>query len=120
MMADRYRGTTAYVRVLAELVRAAEYRGLTTYRISLSSWGFRHGVRTWAQRPAESSVRFLRTRSGLGAQCSVRSPLTSRGMWVRASLHLPGKWAVSAIVRTSCGSGSVSATLRTRRGVVRF
>jgi hypothetical protein len=27
-----YRGTTTYVHVLAELVRAAQYRGLTTYQ----------------------------------------------------------------------------------------
>jgi hypothetical protein len=27
-----YRGTTTYVRVLAELVRAAQYRGVTTYQ----------------------------------------------------------------------------------------
>jgi hypothetical protein len=31
-VSDRYRGTTDYARVLAELVRAAEYRGLTTYQ----------------------------------------------------------------------------------------
>lgn len=29
---SRYRGTTVYVHVLAELVRAAQYRGLTTYQ----------------------------------------------------------------------------------------
>jgi hypothetical protein len=29
---NRYRGTTNYIRVLAELVRAAEYRGVTTYQ----------------------------------------------------------------------------------------
>src|SRR5262249_45880374 len=29
---NRYRGTTDYIRVLAELVRAAEYRGVTTYQ----------------------------------------------------------------------------------------
>ena len=29
---NRYRGTTDYVRVLAELVHAAEYRGVTTYQ----------------------------------------------------------------------------------------
>ena len=29
---DKYRGTTTYVHVLAELVRAAQYRGLTTYQ----------------------------------------------------------------------------------------
>jgi hypothetical protein len=29
---NRYRGTTEYIRVLAELVRAAEYRGVTTYQ----------------------------------------------------------------------------------------
>ncbi len=28
----KYRGTTVYVQVLAELVRAAQYRGLTTYQ----------------------------------------------------------------------------------------
>jgi hypothetical protein len=31
-VSHRYRGTTDYARVLAELVRAAEYRGLTTYQ----------------------------------------------------------------------------------------
>jgi hypothetical protein len=31
-VADKYRGTTNYNRVLAELVRAAEYRGVTTYQ----------------------------------------------------------------------------------------
>ncbi len=31
-VADRYRGTTSYIRVLAELVHAAEYRGVTTYQ----------------------------------------------------------------------------------------
>jgi hypothetical protein len=31
-VSDRYRGTTEYVLVLAELVRAAQYRGLTTYQ----------------------------------------------------------------------------------------
>jgi hypothetical protein len=29
---SRYRGTTVYIHVLAELVRAAQYRGLTTYQ----------------------------------------------------------------------------------------
>ena len=29
---DRYRGKTVYFHVLAELVRAAQYRGLTTYQ----------------------------------------------------------------------------------------
>ncbi len=29
---DRYRRTTTYVHVLAELVRAAQYRGVTTYQ----------------------------------------------------------------------------------------
>ena len=29
---DRYRGTTKYFHVLAELVRAAQYRGVTTYQ----------------------------------------------------------------------------------------
>jgi hypothetical protein len=29
---DKYRGTPLYVRVLAELVHAAEYRGVTTYQ----------------------------------------------------------------------------------------
>lgn len=29
---DRYRGSTQYVHVLAELVRAAQYRGVTTYQ----------------------------------------------------------------------------------------
>jgi len=29
---NKYRGTTTYVHVLAELVRAAQYRGLTTYQ----------------------------------------------------------------------------------------
>lgn len=34
MKTDRgqYRGTTVYVHVLAELVRAAQYRGVTTYQ----------------------------------------------------------------------------------------
>ena len=29
---DKYRGTPKYFHVLAELVRAAQYRGLTTYQ----------------------------------------------------------------------------------------
>jgi hypothetical protein len=29
---DKYRGTTTYFHVLAELVRAAQYRGFTTYQ----------------------------------------------------------------------------------------
>ena len=29
---DKYRGTTTYFRVLADLVRAAEHRGVTTYQ----------------------------------------------------------------------------------------
>jgi hypothetical protein len=29
---DKYRGTTKYIHVLAELVRAAQYRGVTTYQ----------------------------------------------------------------------------------------
>lgn len=29
---SQYRGTTVYIHVLAELVRAAQYRGLTTYQ----------------------------------------------------------------------------------------
>jgi hypothetical protein len=29
---NKYRATTNYIRVLAELVRAAEYRGVTTYQ----------------------------------------------------------------------------------------
>ena len=32
IVSDRYRGTTKYFHVLAELVRAAQYRGLTTYQ----------------------------------------------------------------------------------------
>jgi hypothetical protein len=32
IMKNKYRGTTAYIRVLAELVHAAEYRGVTTYQ----------------------------------------------------------------------------------------
>src|SRR5437879_3293679 len=32
IVTNRYRGTTDYTRVLAELVHAAEYRGLTTYQ----------------------------------------------------------------------------------------
>lgn len=31
-IADRYRGTTEYFHVFGELVRAAQYRGLTTYQ----------------------------------------------------------------------------------------
>ena len=31
VVTDKYRGTTKYFHVLAELVRAAQYRGLTTY-----------------------------------------------------------------------------------------
>jgi hypothetical protein len=31
-MAAKYRGTTVYFHVLAELVRAAQYRGVTTYQ----------------------------------------------------------------------------------------
>ena len=31
IVSDKYRGTTMYFHVLAELVRAAQYRGLTTY-----------------------------------------------------------------------------------------
>jgi len=32
MVDSKYRGTTKYFRVYAELVRAAQYRGLTTYQ----------------------------------------------------------------------------------------
>jgi hypothetical protein len=32
VVTNRYRGTTNYIRVLAELVHAAEYRGVTTYQ----------------------------------------------------------------------------------------
>ena len=32
VVSDKYRGTITYVRVLRELVRAAEYRGVTTYQ----------------------------------------------------------------------------------------
>ena len=32
VVSDKYRGTTKYFHVLAELVRAAQYRGLTTYQ----------------------------------------------------------------------------------------
>jgi hypothetical protein len=32
LVANKYRGTTDYIRVLAELVHAAEYRGVTTYQ----------------------------------------------------------------------------------------
>ena len=32
VVTDKYRGTTTYFRVFAELVRAAQYRGLTTYQ----------------------------------------------------------------------------------------
>jgi hypothetical protein len=32
VVTNRYRGTTDYIRVLAELVHAAEYRGTTTYQ----------------------------------------------------------------------------------------
>lgn len=50
-MASEYRGTTAYVHVLAELVRAAEYRGVTTYQdvaviMALPTWGSHMGRET--------------------------------------------------------------------------
>jgi hypothetical protein len=32
VVTNKYRGTTDYIRVLAELVHAAEYRGVTTYQ----------------------------------------------------------------------------------------
>ena len=32
VVSDKYRGTTKYFHVLAELIRAAQYRGLTTYQ----------------------------------------------------------------------------------------
>jgi len=32
LVKDKYRGTTKYIHVLAELVRAAQYRGITTYQ----------------------------------------------------------------------------------------
>src|SRR5437764_15237002 len=32
IVADKYRGSTKYFHVLAELVRAAQYQGLTTYQ----------------------------------------------------------------------------------------
>ena len=32
VVSDKYRGTAKYFHVLAELVRAAQYRGLTTYQ----------------------------------------------------------------------------------------
>ena len=32
VVSDKYRGTTKYFHVLAELVRTAQYRGLTTYQ----------------------------------------------------------------------------------------
>jgi hypothetical protein len=32
VVTNRYRGTTDYIRVRAELVHAAEYRGVTTYQ----------------------------------------------------------------------------------------
>ena len=32
VVSDKYRGTTKYFHVLAKLVRAAQYRGLTTYQ----------------------------------------------------------------------------------------
>ena len=32
VVSDKYRGTTVYFHVHAELVRAAQYRGLTTYQ----------------------------------------------------------------------------------------
>lgn len=46
---DKYRSTTTYVQVRAELVRAAEYRGLTTYQhiaaiMGLPLTGSRMGV----------------------------------------------------------------------------
>ena len=62
---DKYRGTTKYFHVLAELVRAAQYRGLTTYqdiailmglpqsgnhmgRDCLTAWSGRAGTQTGA------------------------------------------------------------------------
>jgi hypothetical protein len=41
IVADKYRGRTEYVRVLAELVRAAEYRGITTYQDIAAIMGLR-------------------------------------------------------------------------------
>src|SRR5262245_14449274 len=32
LIRDKYRGTTTYIRVLGELVHAAQYRGFTTYQ----------------------------------------------------------------------------------------
>jgi hypothetical protein len=32
IVSNKYRGTTKYIHVMAELVRAAQYRGVTTYQ----------------------------------------------------------------------------------------
>lgn len=48
---DKYRGTTVYFHVKAELVRAAQYRGLTTYQdiaviMGIPTWGSYMGAAT--------------------------------------------------------------------------
>lgn len=50
-MSGRYEGTAAYIHVLAELVRAAEYGGVTTYQdiaviMGLPTWGSHMGRKT--------------------------------------------------------------------------
>ena len=79
----KYRGTTKYIHVLAELVRAAQYRGVTTYQdiaviMGLPMQGSHMGAELgWVlgeiaeflrPRPRAGQTRQIGGRTGLLAQ----------------------------------------------------
>jgi hypothetical protein len=67
---NKYRGTTTYVHVLAELVRAAQYRATTPYQDIAVIMGLPVKGLIWALRRGRFSERSRKTRFAWGPMLS--------------------------------------------------
>ena len=68
-MSAKYRGTTLYFHVLAELVRAAQYRGVTTYQDIAVIMGLPQKEATWGAQSAKCSAKLWKMKSHQEDRC---------------------------------------------------
>lgn len=66
---DKYRGTRTYFHVMSELVRAGQYRGLTTYQDIAVMMGLPLRGSHMGPKSAMFSGKSRKTRLPLVAQC---------------------------------------------------
>ena len=119
VVSDRYRGTIAYARVLGELVRTAEYRGVTTYQhIALIMELPQRGSHMDA-RLGTSSGRYPKTSFGRTGPCSARWQSMCTANPVQVSSNSPEILVGHAERTRKRLSGRLSAMQPMRRGVDR-